>query len=205
MTVGVRSFVAVALPSPVQRSILDAALSLAPALPAVRWSRKVENLHVTLKFLGDVALDRLDGLGQALVQRLQGLPRFEIGLRGFGAFPSLRAASIIWAGIDDRQQGLFQVAAVVEEIAGGFGFVAEERAFRGHITVGRTRERETVDARQALAPWADQAFGDVTVGEVSVFESRLGRGGEGSTYILRCQAPLGPGATAPHQKETRPQ
>jgi 2'-5' RNA ligase len=97
------------------------------------------------------------------------------------------------------------VATVVEEVAAASGFVAEERAFRGHITVGRTREREIVDVRQALAPWADRAFGDVTVGEVSVYESRLGRGGEGSTYILRCQAPLGPGATAPHQKEARPQ
>ncbi|HEX3695068.1 MAG TPA: RNA 2',3'-cyclic phosphodiesterase [Polyangia bacterium] len=201
-TAEIRSFVAVSLPSVVQARILDAATSLAAALPAVRWSRKVENLHVTLKFLGDVAGDRLDQVGQALVQRLRAVPPFVIGLRGFGAFPSAGVASIIWAGIDDRQQSLAGVAALVEEVTAAFGFVPEERTFHGHITVGRTRERETVDARPALSPWADHVFGEVAVVEASVFESRLGR--EGSTYVLRCRVPLGSHAPVPGEHSARP-
>jgi RNA 2',3'-cyclic 3'-phosphodiesterase len=191
----IRSFIAVALPPDVQQRVLAAAVSLGPALPegAVRWSRKVENLHVTLKFLGNVAVGRLDQLGQALVARLGAVPPFSIAVRGFGAFPSLRAASIIWAGLDDREQHLARVAAIVDQVAAAHGFVAEERektrAFRGHVTVGRTKERATVDVRQALRSWADHAFGEVAVGEVSIYESRLGR--EGSTYVLRCRAPLG--------------
>ncbi len=190
-TTEVRSFIAVALPAAVQERVLAAAVSLAPALPpgAVRWSRKVENLHVTLKFLGNVAIGRLDQLGQALIAGLRGVPPFAIAVRGFGAFPSARTASIIWAGIDDRQQGLERVATIVEQVAASFGFVPETRAFRGHVTVGRARERTNVDVRQALQPWTEQTFGDVAVGEVSVYESRLGR--EGSTYVLRCRAPLG--------------
>ncbi|HXI60792.1 MAG TPA: RNA 2',3'-cyclic phosphodiesterase [Polyangia bacterium] len=204
-TVGVRSFVAVTLPPPVQVRVLAAAASLAPAFPqgVVRWSRKVENLHVTLKFLGNVAADRLEQLGQALVQRLQTVPPFAIAVRGFGAFPSPRAASIIWAGIDDPQQGLAGVAAIVGEVTASFGFVPEDRVFRGHVTVGRTREREVVDARAALASWSDHAFGDVAVGEVCIYESQLGR--EGSTYVLRCRAPLGERAPAPRGDQARPQ
>lgn len=190
----VRSFIAVALPSAVQERVLAAALSLGPALPEVRWSRKVENLHVTLKFLGPVAVARLDELGQALVARLGAVPPFSIAVRGLGAFPSARAASIIWAGIDDRQQGLSRVAAIVEEVAASFGFVAEDRVFRGHVTVGRARDRRAPDAREALRPFAAHAFGDVAVGQVAVYESRLGR--EGSTYVLRCRAPLGDAANA---------
>jgi 2'-5' RNA ligase len=203
--VGVRSFVAVTLPPHVQARVLTAALSLAPALPpgAVRWSRKVENLHVTLKFLGNVQVERLDRLGGALMQRLQAVPPFAIAVRGFGAFPAPRAASIIWAGIDDQQQGLASVAAVVEEVAASFGFTSEDRVFQGHVTVGRTREREVVDARAALASWSEHAFGEVAVGEVCIYESQLGR--EGSTYVLRCRAPLGERAPAPRKDQARPQ
>ncbi|HVR61615.1 MAG TPA: RNA 2',3'-cyclic phosphodiesterase [Polyangia bacterium] len=187
----VRSFIAVDLPSEVRERVLAAAVSLAPALPDVdiRWSSKVENLHVTLKFLGNVAVGRLDQLGQALVARLGAVPPFSIGVRGFGAFPSLREASIIWAGVEDRQQHLARVAAIVDDVAAAHGFVPEERAFRGHVTVGRARERAHVDVRQALQSLTEQAFGEVVVSEVSIYESRLGR--EGSTYVLRCRAPLG--------------
>ena len=187
----VRSFIAVDLPAEIRERVLAAAVSLSPALPegAVRWSRKVENLHVTLKFLGNVAIGRLDRLGQALVARLGVVPPFSIGVRGFGAFPSLRAASIIWAGIEDPQQHLARVAAVVEDVAASHGFVSEERTFRGHVTVGRAKERAYVDVRQALRSLTEHAFGEVAVSEVSIYESRLGR--EGSTYVLRCRAPLG--------------
>jgi 2'-5' RNA ligase len=202
-TVGVRSFVAVTLPPSVQSRILQAATSLAPALPLVRWSRKVENLHVTLKFLGNVPAERLDQLGGTLMQRLQAVSPFAITMRSFGGFPSLRAASIIWAGIDDPQQGLAGVAAIVEEVTATFGFEAEDRVFRGHVTVGRTREREAVDARAALASWSDHAFGEVAVGEICIYESQLGR--EGSTYVLRCRAPLGERAPAPREDQARPQ
>jgi 2'-5' RNA ligase len=201
--VGVRSFVAITLPPSVQARILTAAASLAPALPTVRWSRKVENLHVTLKFLGNVAAERLDQLGQALVQRLQAVSPFAIAVRGFGAFPAPRATSIIWAGIDDLQQGLASVAAIVGEVTASFGFVAEDRVFRGHVTVGRTGEREVVDARAALASWSDHAFGEVAVGDVCIYESQLGR--EGSTYVLRCRAPLGERAPAPREDQARTQ
>ena len=187
----VRSFIAVDLPAEIRERVLAAAVSLAPTLPegAVRWSRKVENLHVTLKFLGKVAVERLDLLGQALVARLGAVPPFSIGVRGFGAFPSLRAASIIWAGIEDPRQQLARVAAVVDDVAASHGFVSEERAFRGHVTVGRSKERAYVDVRRALRSLTEHAFGEVAVSEVSIYESRLGR--EGSTYVLRCRAPLG--------------
>lgn len=189
----VRSFIAVDLPAEVRERVLAAAVSLAPALPegAVRWSRKVENLHVTLKFLGNVAVARLDQMGQALLARLRAVPPFSIAVRGFGAFPSLRAASVIWAGVEDQQQHLSRVAAIVDDVAAAHGFVPEARAFRGHVTVGRAKDRAPVDVRQALQPLTERSFGEVAVGEVSIYESRLHR--EGSTYVLRCRAPLGDG------------
>jgi len=187
MTETVRSFVAVPLPDAIQASIFAAAQELAPALHDVKWSRKVENLHITVKFLGPVADERLPEIGAALAGALGGLPRFVIALRGMGAFPSARKANVVWAGVEDATRGLSAVADAVEGVGERFGFAREQRTFTGHVTVGRCKGRG-VDARRALDAFAGRAFGATTIGEVHIYESRLG--GEGSTYVLRSRAAL---------------
>lgn len=184
-----RSFVAVPLPGTVQAEIAEAARALARELTGVKWSKKPENLHVTIKFLGPVAPERLSALGAALDGALAQVPRFPFGLRGFGAFPSARDAKIVFVGVEEGEgaRGLATVADVVETVADSFGFPREERRFTGHVTVGRSKEG--LDVRAALAPWTDRAFGMVEVDEVHVYESQLG--GEGSTYVLRSRAALG--------------
>lgn len=184
----IRAFVAVPLPAPVQATVFHAAQTLAGELPAVRWSRKVENLHVTIKFLGKVEADRIDGLGAELAAPVGALPSFEIELKGMGAFPAARRANVVWAGIEDRAGGLSRIAETVEDVAAQLRIGEREaRPFRAHVTVGRCPKG--IDARRALAPWRDRSFGRVAVGEVHVYESRLG--GEGSTYVLRARALLG--------------
>jgi 2'-5' RNA ligase len=193
-----RSFVALPLPGEVQARIFAAAQTLAGELPAVRWSRKVENLHVTVKFLGQVAEERLDAVGEALGRALGALPRFGITVRGMGAFPSARHASVVWAGVDDSDDGghspafgLTAVAQAVETATASLGFAREQRPFRAHVTVGRCKQG--VDARAALAHWTGHLFGDVAVNDVHLYESRLARSESdaGSTYIVRSRAALG--------------
>jgi 2'-5' RNA ligase len=184
----VRSFVAVPLPGAVQTEIADAARALARKLPSVSWSKKPENLHVTMKFLGPVAIDRLEKLAADLGGALAACPRFEISLRGWGAFPSPRHARVVFADVEDSE-ALSAVAEIVETVADRFGFEREKRRFTGHVTVGRSKEKGGVDAAAALERDADREFGRVTVEEVHVYESHLGR--EGSTYVLRHRALLG--------------
>jgi 2'-5' RNA ligase len=188
---GIRSFVAVPLPESVRAGILAAAGELARELPSVRWSKKVENLHVTLKFLGRVAEDRLGEMGSALERAVGALPRFGVEMRGLGAFPSPRQARVIWAGVVDPDRRLAQVAEAIETAAAALGIADKEaRLFRPHVTVGRAKAG--VDARAALAPFADRPFGSVPVDEVQLFESQLGGGPDnaGSTYVLRSRAAL---------------
>ncbi len=187
----VRSFVAVPLPSDVQSRVFDAAREMAGMLPGVRWTRKVENLHVTVKFLGPTPEDRLAALGQALESQLAKLPRFRLDLHRMGAFPSARHASVLWAWAEDAGGGLAAVTAAVESIAGQFGFARETRPMTGHVTVGRSRG-DGVDARAVLDLFVDREFGSVAVDAIHVYESRLGGGPEhaGSTYILRHRAAL---------------
>jgi 2'-5' RNA ligase len=184
----IRSFVAVPLPESVRASIAAAADELGRALPGVKWSRKIENLHVTIKFLGSVEEARLAAFGAALAEALGALPRFGIEVRGMGAFPSARKANVLWAGVAGSGDRLGAVAAIVEETAARLGIgERESRPFRAHVTVGRSKQG--VDARAALAPLEQRAFGAASVDEALVFESQLG--GDGSTYVLRHTAALG--------------
>jgi RNA 2',3'-cyclic 3'-phosphodiesterase len=191
---GIRSFIAVPLPETIRAELLATAVALGGQLPGVKWSRKVENLHVTIKFLGKVPEDRFDAVSDALGRTARGVPRFEIDVRGMGAFPSPRRASVIWVGVTSGSERLAQVAAAVETMTAELGVgERESRPFRGHVTVGRAQEKRGVDARAALAPLTDRAFGRVAVDELHLYESRLGGGpnNPGSTYVLRSRAALG--------------
>jgi 2'-5' RNA ligase len=192
----VRSFVAVPLPVAVQEAVFAVADRLANALPGVRWSRKVENMHVTMKFLGGVQEDRLAVFGADLEVALRTFPAFEIAVRGMGAFPSLGRANVIWAGIEDPTGGLKRAAAVVETVAARARVgEPERRPFRAHVTVGRAKA--PVDARAPLSGLGEHRFGVATVDALHVYESQLGGGPHndqtrdpraGSTYVLRHRA-----------------
>jgi RNA 2',3'-cyclic 3'-phosphodiesterase len=187
MSETVRSFVAVPLPDEIRTNIFAASQELARELPDMRWSRKVENLHVTLKFLGKIEEERLDALGGALGPVLGAVPRFRVELRRMGAFPSARRASVVWAWVDDVGRGFRPLMEAVEATSERLGFPREQRELTAHVTVGRSK-RGGVDARRALDAFADREFGAMTVDEVHIYESRLG--GEGSTYVLRSRAAL---------------
>jgi 2'-5' RNA ligase len=190
-----RSFVAVPLPGAVQTEIAEAARMLARELPGVKWSKKPENFHVTLKFLGAVAAPRLTALQEALTPALADVPGFELEMRGFGAFPSARSGSVMFAGVVGNDSRLAGCAAVVESVAERLGFEREERRFQGHVTVGRYKGGG-LDVRAALEPWADRHFGKVVVDELHIYESQLSQVPDtASTYVLRSRVPLGaPGA-----------
>ena len=189
MTETVRSFVAVPLPDAIRTNILAAADEMARALPesGIKWFRKVENLHITVKFLGQVDEAKLAALADELGRALAPMPRFPLEVRRMGAFPSAHKANVVWVGVDDTTRGLAGVAGAVEGVGERLGFARAQRPFTGHVTVGRAKGRG-VDARRALDAFADRDFGGTTVDEVHVYESRLG--GEGSTYVLRSRAAL---------------
>jgi 2'-5' RNA ligase len=200
----VRSFVAVPLSAPVRSAILAAAEGLSANLPEVKWTRKADNLHITLMFLGQVEPSLLARFGEALGGALGRHPAFSVALRGMGAFPSLKNAQVLWVGVEDPSRQLGQVARAVVDVAEqlAVGDVAEQRrrSFSAHVTIGRTPRRSggAGDVTAALAPWAERAFGQVLVNEVHLYESITG--GDASTYVLRGTAAL-EGATHGDRKE----
>ncbi len=146
-----RTFVAVFPPLEIREALVGAARELPvtgevrPILPA--------NIHLTLKFLGDVSEGDLDRVAEALDQVRRRHQPFEAGFSGFGAFPSTRRARILWAGIGEGADRLRALARDVEASLGSLGFEREARAYLPHLTVGRARGRPVaMETTEALSP-----------------------------------------------------
>lgn len=169
---GVRCFVAVDIDDP---DLLDALGRFQSILAGTGGDLKCverENIHLTLKFLGDVR--------EGLVEELVGLVSsvkfdpFPAELRGAGAFPNLRRPRVIWTGITrgaDQLRGLFN--RLEPEIV-GLGFKPEGRGFSPHITIARVRSGRNRDRLvEEVLSHADDSFGEFEVGNVRLKRSVL--------------------------------
>jgi 2'-5' RNA ligase len=147
----VRTFVAVFPPPEVRETLVRAARKL-PVSREVRWVRPA-NVHLTLKFLGDVAEVDLSQVAEVL-ETIRGRHEpFEVVLSGFGAFPSGRRAKIFWAGIGEGSERLRTLARDVELSLEPLGFEREARPYTPHLTLGRARGRPaSLDTAETSEP-----------------------------------------------------
>ena len=146
-----RTFVAVFPPPEVREALFRAARDL-PASKAFRLIGP-EKLHLTLKFLGNVAEDDLSRVAQALEPLGERHEPFEVSTSGFGAFPSERKARILWAGVGDGSGPLRAVAQSVDDLLENAGFGRERRPYVPHLTLGRARgQGAKLDAASVYPP-----------------------------------------------------
>lgn len=166
-----RLFVAVPAPDVLRSSLADAVAGLR-RLPGVdaswRWTT-ADGWHVTLAFLGWTAASRVPALTDALRSTLVGAAPFTVATGGLGAFPSPRAARVIWYGIHDPERRLRSLAEAIRD-----GLEAEPGPFRGHLTLARARDRNGADGAPLLSPPAPN--GVLPVDDVVLYRSHLGRG-----------------------------
>jgi 2'-5' RNA ligase len=135
----VRAFIAVFSPPEVRKEIHASARRLLSGYQ-VRWI-KPENVHLTLKFLGNVREEALDSICAALSEVCAGYAPFDVGLMGLGAFPSPRRARILWAGVGLGSDRLRSLAADIDVGLALLGFESEKRPYTPHLTLGRIRGR----------------------------------------------------------------
>ncbi len=156
----------------------------------VSWVKR-ENLHYTLRFMGE--LDE-DGVSRVIAAGRLGVaerPPFAATLGEVGAFPSAHRARVLWLGLSQGADALVSLARALEQALRDHGFEAAERPFSPHLTLGRVRRREgdwstrlAGVAAELESGWAP-AF---TVDRVAIVESTLSPGG--SIYRVRAQAAL---------------
>jgi 2'-5' RNA ligase len=170
----VRAFVAVFPPPDVREALAGAARDL-PVVGKIRLTAPA-NIHLTLKFLGDVPEDDLGRVAEALEPLRERHEPFEAGISGFGAFPSPRRARILWAGIGRGADRLRALAQDVEGYLEPLGFERDERTYVPHLTLGRTRGRAvTLEVAETSPP-----VPDFLVSHVELVKSVLGK--TGATY-----------------------
>jgi len=187
----IRCFAAIALPQSVKQALAPAQRRLAASGPKASWVA-LDQLHLTLRFLGEVpdelAADYANRMGDALAA----VPSFGLRVCGVGCFPNPTEPRVVWAGVEGETNALKTVAAIAEREAVAAGCSPEPRAFQAHITLGRIRDTWDLGSfPHALENQRSLDAGDFSVRRVTLYESRLRRGGP--TYVKLEDFPLGHG------------
>ena len=152
----VRIFIAIHLPDDV-RTVLTSLEDRLKARrhPFVKWVDP-ESVHLTLKFLGNVAVESIPQVIEAMsgVARLHACFRLQVA--GTGAFPSWQRPQVVWVGVGGELDRLNSLQKGLESVLSPLGFPPEPRAFSAHLTLGRLRDRVTPDERRRFADFAQK-------------------------------------------------
>jgi 2'-5' RNA ligase len=185
----VRLFVALNLPDATRARLWQAAEPLRITDLPVRWTAQ-EALHVTVKFLGEVAEQKLEMVQHALAEAAAPAAPFALPLAQLGAFPNLRRARVVWTGADGGAT-LSRLFENVERALAPLGFAREDRPYHPHVTLGRVRAGATAAQLAPLAGFAERFdFAEsVTVRTLDLMRSHLGRAG--ARYECIAALPLG--------------
>ena len=178
----IRSFIAVPLAPGVRAATTRLIRRLQEPGDGIRWV-PTENLHLTLKFLGDVDNVQVPEICRELEAVALQVPPFDLGFGGTGGFPQLERARTLWVGIDDPSQRLRQLVADIERRMADLGFKPESRDYRPHLTLGRTRSgarRVTEHLVERLAAERKTRLGEMTADTVVLVASFLDK--RGPTY-----------------------
>jgi len=175
-----RSFIAIELPDEVKLRLTQLETELKrDEPPGVKWVSP-ESIHLTLKFLGNIAIDMTVAITRAMEESVRGITPFRLRVRGLGVFPGLKRAQVAWVGINGEVDRLSQLQRQLDSNLTPLGFTPESRAFTPHLTLARFSNRASPDERQRLARLiASHEFeaGDIKVAAISLMKSQLTRGG----------------------------
>ncbi len=181
-----RVFIAIELPHNVRIRLAEHINTLRHSIPEVRasWSRE-DNLHLTLKFLGDIPVANVEKLSAAASTAASKVEPFEIFVEDCGAFPERGQPRVLWIGIDDPSGKLSELNRALEDECANAGFAREARAFHPHLTIARIRQPH--GSRQLAAMHTEIGFNrEITsVSELAVIRSELSSEGSRHTIISR--------------------
>lgn len=186
-----RVFCAVELPEEARERAAEHAALLRERFRDVRasWPR-AENLHLTLKFLGEMEERRVEALSNAAGRAAEDSQPFTLKIEGAGAFPRRGAPRVLWLGVTDPTGGLARLQSRLEDECEREGFPREERGFHPHLTLARLRAPQGVRALAQLHQETGFEPLEFPVTELVVMRSELGPGG--SRYTALSRHGLGP-------------
>jgi 2'-5' RNA ligase len=182
-----RTFIAVELPEEIKRQIEQLQAPLKNTDAFVSWV-KPKNIHVTLKFLGEVPEEKIDEVFSAVRRALEGAREFTMSLKGMGGFPNLKRPRVIWVGAGSGGEELSQMAKRIEEEMEEVGFPREKRRFSAHFTIGRVKSPKNIEKLTELVESTNFQTEEIEVNEVVVMRSQLHSAG--AIYTALEKVPL---------------
>lgn len=171
----IRTFIAVSLPSSILAGVKKMMRTFQTDFRDIRWSEP-KNLHITLKFLGDIPLNDLPQLIRAVTQSIHQTFAFDLTFQGIGAFPNRESPKTLWIGCWEGSDELIQLAKTINEGLLPLGYPKETRRFSPHLTIGRVKN-PVEGVMPIFHKQHDHLFGSCSVSEVQIVSSELTRKG----------------------------
>lgn len=168
-----RIFIAVELDPALRQRIVDLEDSIKQAGARLRWIA-AENLHFTVRFLGEITPAALAQVKLATREVATATRSFPLALQGVGAFPSLQRPQVIWVGVREGSEELAALSARLDDALARHRFPREDRPYVAHLTLTRVRDRRVWgDLVRALSGFREVAVGTQQVDTLTVMESHL--------------------------------
>ena len=181
-----RTFIAVELDVPTKEAVSRLVRQLAATITGVRWV-KPENIHITIRFLGETPPDTCAKVERILQDVARETAPFSVTLSGLGAFPGFRRPRVLWIGVENGREELKRLYSGIEKKLKGIGIPTGGRSYTPHITIGRLRHPKGSEKLAGLAR-KSRLDSNFAVDKIVFIESKLGPGG--AVHKALYEAPL---------------
>ncbi len=171
-----RLFIAVKLSPGITQELFTCIETLKKADSSTKWV-KSENIHLTLKFLGETPSELEPVLSSHLQKAALLTPLFDFRIAKLGAFPSTRTPKLVWAGITEGSGYLIKLAGLIDETFAGIGYKREEKPFTPHITLGRLSSAKKLEALRKTIEQYEFMEAVQTVKSIHLMRSELTKAG----------------------------
>lgn len=186
-----RTFIAIELSEEIKTVLTQIQSYLKYAGADVKWVEK-DNIHLTLKFLGEINDKKCEKVKSALAEIAKSAKSFEISLKDIGTFPQIDSPRVIWVGLDKGAKESTELALKIDEALSKIGFDKEPRPFAAHLTIGRVRSPENKEElKEKIQSYAKHDLTPHTqfISSLILFQSTLTP--KGSIYTKLYEAKIG--------------
>ena len=171
-----RTFIAIELPKEIKDSLSEVQDKLKTSGADVKWVSP-NNIHLTLKFLGEIDDKKLDKIAQILEKITKDESTYPLRLSSIGAFPKINFPRVIWVGIDKGDIETKEIVNALEENIAKIGIPKEDRPFSSHITLGRVKSslnrQGLVENLNSLTNYTEEEKLEFLVTKITLFKSTL--------------------------------
>jgi 2'-5' RNA ligase len=173
MSQKIRVFIAIELPDSLKSQLEQVQQELKSLRLKARWVR-VENIHLTLKFLGDIDAGDIDDIGGAMAGAAADSAPLALKIGGIGFFPGIKRPRVVWVGLGGEIRNLLNLQLNLADRLAAIGFAKEKRSFKAHLTLGRIRQAANPAAvRRILKGYIELGDHPFVADRMTLFQSTL--------------------------------